>query len=129
MFQNGAQAVIRTGCRRTACSLAASTRPEERIRFGQVQDAEAGSVTHLVWFALQNRSYDLCRGGEAKLAPNPAHAEDWAAFIQCCEVADSQDADPTAGATHYFSMEIPPPSWADPEKQTATIGRFRFYKR
>ena len=64
----------------------------------------------------------------AKLLPNPIHAEDFAAFIQCCEVVDSQDPDPTGGATHYFSTDIAPPSWADPAKQTATVGNFRFYK-
>lgn len=64
---------------------------------------------------------------QASLLPNPDHATDYAAFLSCCELADADDADPTRGATHYYSIDIPPPAWADPMKLTARLGVFRFY--
>lgn len=64
----------------------------------------------------------------AKLLPNPAHAADWRAWLQCCGVVDRGEEDPTGGATHYFDDSIPAPAWADPSKLTIKIGRFSFYR-
>lgn len=36
--------------------------------------------------------------------------------------------DPTNGANHYFASYIDPPSWADDEKLTVTIGAHKFYR-
>lgn len=64
----------------------------------------------------------------SRLMPNPKNAADWTAFLSCCDLVDAVDEDPTKGATHYFSIDINPPSWALPEKQTVQIGSFRFFK-
>lgn len=64
----------------------------------------------------------------SRLMPNPKQAADWAAFQSCCDLVDAVDDDPTDGATHYFSVDIPAPAWALPEKQTVQIGAFRFFK-
>lgn len=34
----------------------------------------------------------------------------------------------TRNADHYFDDSIQPPSWADPAKETVTIGRLRFFR-
>ena len=55
-------------------------------------------------------------------------------FTECCQIADefgsaTEQADPTSGATNYYSDPIPAvPSWADPSKETAHIGVFHFYR-
>jgi len=36
--------------------------------------------------------------------------------------------DPTGGATSYYDVSIPAPSWATPENFTCQIGRLRFHK-
>lgn len=54
---------------------------------------------------------------------------DWKAWLQACEVVmDSLGGDPTNGATNYHSEMPVPPKWADPDKITAEIGPFTFYK-
>ena len=50
------------------------------------------------------------------------------AWLECCEVVDADTQDPTGGATHYYSDNIPAPAWAEPAKFTVQIGAFRFYK-
>lgn len=57
-----------------------------------------------------------------------------AEFLACCAIADSfgqatNGADPTKGATNYYSVPIEDvPDWADPDKMTLSIGSFRFFK-
>lgn len=65
---------------------------------------------------------------QSSLLPNPRNTTDWQAFLSCCELADVEDADPTKGATHFYSIDMEPPSWADPMKLTARLGVFRFYR-
>ena len=64
----------------------------------------------------------------ATLLPSPSSRADWQAWLDCCEVVDSQDPDPTFGANHYFDKSINPPPWAEPSKATAVIGDMRFFK-
>ena len=64
----------------------------------------------------------------SSLIPNPVNVADWEAWKQVCFVVDEYQEDPTGGANYYFSVNITPPSWADPAKQTAQIGPFRFFK-
>ena len=55
-------------------------------------------------------------------------------FAECCAIADAfgnatEGEDPTRGATNYYSDPITTvPGWAAPEKLTARIGVFHFYK-
>lgn len=65
---------------------------------------------------------------QAVLIPDPDHSIDYKAFEQCCDVADTQDQDPTNGATHYYDISIQAPAWATPETFTCQIGRIRFHK-
>ena len=61
--------------------------------------------------------------------PTPRNPGDWRAWLQCCAVVDAPGDDPTGGAVMYESE--PPamrPDWATPDKLTAEIGPFRFYR-
>ncbi len=63
----------------------------------------------------------------ASLLPAPGDS----AFPDCCAAVDSGEPDPTNGATHYHSFPAGHqdwPIWATPDKLTATIGAFKFYK-
>jgi len=60
--------------------------------------------------------------------PDPNSAGDWKAWLECCDVVDSTEPDPTGGATHYFSVDIMPPAWAEPSMFTKAIGAFRFFR-
>lgn len=54
---------------------------------------------------------------------NPVMQECLQAFL-----AAAAGQDPTGGATHYFAVSIPEPSWAATGEFTVQIGRHRFYK-
>lgn len=67
----------------------------------------------------------------ASKLPKPADKS----WLECCKAVDlvmsRQVEDPTGGANHYHAL--PPgdkqwPDWARPSKQTAHIGRHRFYR-
>lgn len=66
----------------------------------------------------------------AVLLPDPRHPQDWAAWLETCQVVDAPlTADPTMGATNYESCDPADlPHWADASKMTVQIGPFRFYK-
>lgn len=56
-----------------------------------------------------------------------------AQFMQCREAAvaviEGREADPTGGATHYYSTSMPkPPAWAAKARRTCKIGRHIFFK-
>lgn len=112
---------------------------------------------HAIWWVIQNRANDPAKRWPRTIAgvilqpaqfssfsrgdnnsvkfPAPpidgaAPSPDWSAFLNC-QIAVSTDlgGDPTGGATNYESEPIEArPAWADPDKLTATIGPFRFYK-
>ncbi len=53
-------------------------------------------------------------------------------FLDCLQsvliaLALTEDADPTLGATHYYSTNIGTPVWAIGHTPSAVIGMFRFY--
>jgi N-acetylmuramoyl-L-alanine amidase len=50
------------------------------------------------------------------------------AWLECCAVVDDPGTDPTGGAVLYHSRIINMPKWAVPEKRTAQIGAFTFYR-
>ncbi len=62
--------------------------------------------------------------------PIPDSGADWQAWLDCVDVVTAPiGGDSTDGATNYHSCEPGNfPAWADPEKLTATIGPFRFYR-
>lgn len=61
--------------------------------------------------------------------PTWANLADWRAWLACCAVVDAPGDDPTGGALMYEScLPAMRPDWATPEKQTAEIGPFRFYR-
>lgn len=61
--------------------------------------------------------------------PNPNRHFDWEAWLACCAVVDDPGMDPTGGAVLYFSLPLAVwPAWATPDKLTAQIGPFRFYR-
>jgi|SRR5476651_597573 N-acetylmuramoyl-L-alanine amidase len=64
----------------------------------------------------------------SSLLPNPRLTAEWPAWLECCEVVDSNEADITGGANYYFDTSIKPPSWADPKRHTVDIDTFRFYR-
>lgn len=70
----------------------------------------------------------LPKDANASLLPDPCKPAEWKAWLECCDVVDSSEADPTSGATHYFSVDIAPPAWATPDKFTIALGAFRFYR-
>ena len=113
---------------------------------GQSRDARRG-VLHVIL----NRAAAQFRGGDpvavilwpfqfssfsagdpnAVRLPTPVRAADWAAWLQCCALADDPGEDPTGGATFYHSYQPGSnmwPDWATDDKQTAHIGQFRFYR-
>ena len=50
-------------------------------------------------------------------------------WFECCCIVDHPGDDITGGASNYESCAPDHlPSWADPAKQTATVGAFRFYR-
>lgn len=61
--------------------------------------------------------------------PRQSAAADWEAWQEILAMCAEEPlpADPTHGATHYFT---PPanPAWANPSKMTAQIGAFKFFK-
>lgn len=62
--------------------------------------------------------------------PNPKQ-HDWQSWLACCAVVDDPGLDPTGGAVMYHSLPVASilwPAWATPEKLTAQIGPFRFYR-
>ncbi len=66
----------------------------------------------------------------ASKLPNPANTADYKPWPVIMDlVTNSQDPDPTKGATHYESCDPDKlPAWADKSKLTVTVGPFRFYK-
>lgn len=54
------------------------------------------------------------------------------AWYECYEIAgqilSGNVDDPTKGADHFFSIDIPTPFWADKEKFTVQIGKHKFYR-
>jgi spore germination cell wall hydrolase CwlJ-like protein len=51
------------------------------------------------------------------------------ARIAADEVIDGKVADPTGGATHYYSTTMPkPPAWTAGAKQTLQLGHHLFFK-
>jgi hypothetical protein len=63
--------------------------------------------------------------------PNPEQIVDWKAWLDTCAVADEPGDDPTGGANYYHTWPEGStfwPAWAKPERQTAQIGPFRFYR-
>ncbi|MBI4442600.1 MAG: cell wall hydrolase [Acidobacteria bacterium] len=55
----------------------------------------------------------------------------WARCLECAREALAAAGQPdtlTANSDHYFDDSLQPPSWASPAKQTARIGRLRFYR-
>lgn len=81
----------------------------------------------------QFSAFDPADPNYAKLL-HPHATEDaavWARCVRCAEEAlaarDQADA-LTANSDHYFDDSIQPPSWADPAKRTAKLGRLNFYR-
>jgi len=64
--------------------------------------------------------------------PNATVMPHWnnRAWRECCQAVECPGEDPTGGANHYHSIPEgqPLPKWATPEKITARIGAFTFYK-
>ena len=106
-----------------------------------------------VWYVIQNRAADAKKRWPQTIPgvilqhaqfssflqsdpnvtkfPLPGSTQDWRAWLDCLDVVTVPiGGDPTNGANHYESL--PPdahkPDWADPEKISARIGSFRFYK-
>jgi spore germination cell wall hydrolase CwlJ-like protein len=50
------------------------------------------------------------------------------AYALAVAICMQPGADPTGGATAYYDISIPAPSWATPENFTVQIGRLRFFK-
>lgn len=63
-------------------------------------------------------------------APGAQPTSDWKAWLDCQMVVQSPiGGDSTGGATNYEDCaDDKLPAWAQPDKLTATIGPFRFYK-
>jgi N-acetylmuramoyl-L-alanine amidase len=55
-------------------------------------------------------------------------AEDDPVWNEIETMAVAPGADPTGGATHYFSTDIPAPSWTSEMTFTVQIGALRFYR-
>lgn len=86
------------------------------------------SLTAVVLAPYQFSSFNA-RDPNAALMPNPKHAGDWRAWLECCALVDEPGPDPTGGALMYHSCAPGNfPDWAMPEKQTARIGPFWFYR-
>lgn len=68
------------------------------------------------------------KDANAVLLPDPSHGMDWAAWLECCAVVDTDQPDPTGGADTYYSIDIEAPAYDLPDKFTAQIDRFRFFK-
>jgi len=66
--------------------------------------------------------------------PRRSQAQDWLAWVECCDVAENPGEDPTSGSTFYESF---PPSqldairatqpWFSVQKFSCQIGAIRFY--
>ncbi len=75
---------------------------------------------------LAPHQFSSFSGGDPNAVKFPLHREQ--AWLDCCALALTDEADPTNGATHYHSAMAQPPAWADPAKRTAIIGPFSFYR-
>lgn len=65
----------------------------------------------------------------AALIPTPINPYVWKSWLACCAIVDAPGDDPTGGALMYESEPLAMrPDWATPDKQTAEIGPFRFYR-
>jgi N-acetylmuramoyl-L-alanine amidase len=49
------------------------------------------------------------------------------AWIECCEIVEKPDLDPTFGSTHYHTKAVQP-VWSKNVKPTVTIGNHLFFK-
>ena len=84
----------------------------------------------VVQWPYQFSSFNRTDPNASKL-PNPKQQGDWKAWLACCAVVDEPGPDPTGGALMYHSYPLDSPewpAWATPEKLTAQIGPFRFYR-
>jgi N-acetylmuramoyl-L-alanine amidase len=87
------------------------------------------TATEVILQPLQFSSFNPGDPNATKL-PNPKQPGDWIAWGLCVAIASAPlESDPTGGATNYHSLPAGSlPAWADPQKLTAKIGAFRFYK-
>ena len=83
----------------------------------------------------QSRQFSCFNAGDPNAIkfPTQKQAADWAAWVECCEVAGDAllgGYDPTKRANHYESVEDSSkrPAWADAEKMTLITGMIRFYR-
>jgi N-acetylmuramoyl-L-alanine amidase len=79
---------------------------------------------------MQPNAFSCFRKDDANYAklPDPRNAAEWAAFEECCAVAEDPGEDNTGGAVFYHSPMAAPPKWADPSKLVAEVGAFRLFR-
>lgn len=78
------------------------------------------SIVSVILKPFQYSSFNANDPNATKL---PAETD--AAWLQIKKLDGS---DPTGGATHYYSTDIPEPEWAAQMTCTASIGALKFYR-
>ena len=116
------------------------------------REARGSSITAMnaIWHVLNNRANDKQNRWPKFIAdvitqpnqfssfnhddpnalkfPNRLHPADWNAFLNVMTVVGNElGADPTGGATNYYSGDNPP-YWAKSMTLTLELGPFKFYK-
>jgi N-acetylmuramoyl-L-alanine amidase len=77
----------------------------------------------------------LTAPGDANLIrwPNPVDTASDVVWSECLDAAEGAYnnlvPDPTSGATHYYSVDIPAPNWTAEMTFLVQIGAFKFYKQ
>ena len=90
------------------------------------------SVAEVCLRRMQYSEWNADAGDNANLLRAAKCQDDDGELATCKQALQNalagESADPTDGATHYYSTNISPPYWTKGAKQTVQIGPFVFFK-
>ena len=76
--------------------------------------------------SLQANQFDCWNTHDLQRDKYPALGDN--AYKLAVAICAQPGADPTAGATAYYDISIPAPSWATPDNFRVQIGKLRFHR-